>query len=387
MHADEKNSAPLAVPLLAALPVSACMVILGLPELGQGYPIYRILYFVACMVWILPLALIQRALWRRGRSWPVAAMTLLAVSYAMSVANSLLGQSMAIALGRANGYRWERLTYGLDGCWLALIAFCAIHAVAVYYLALQSARLHLALAQAAARDAELRALRYQLHPHFLFNTFNAISALVSAQENRAANRMIARVADFLRATLAHNGGHEHALADELALTNAYLDIEKARLGDRLQVAMQVGPALLETPVPYLLLQPLVENAVRHGIAPRSTAGRIDIRVERHGSTLRIEVLNDADDAAKDAAGTGPTAAWLHAGEALAPAHADGIGLANVAARLRQLYGDPQQFDAGWRGDGRFRVRIALPFAATVGATAGDDDGGAGFTTSRPAEPA
>jgi len=336
-----KEQAPPLVPFLAALPVCACMAILGLPALGHGHaPAFRALYIVACMAWLAPLALLQRGLWRRDASWPVTGLVLLAATYAMSVLNSLLGQRLAIELGLEQGYRWNELTVGLDGCWLALLVFCALHAVMVYYLSLQRTRLRLAEAQAAARDAELRALRLQVNPHFLFNTLNAISALVADGANRDANRMIGRVSDFLRATLAHDGRHEHALAEELALTEAYLDIEKARLGERLRLTMKAGPDLLDAAVPYLMLQPLVENAIRHGIAPLAAPGRLDIRIERDGARLLVDVSNDGRQTECSAG--------------------NGIGLANVAERLRRLYGDDQQVDAGWRADGRFGVRIALP---------------------------
>jgi two-component system sensor histidine kinase AlgZ len=336
-----KVETPLLVPVLAALPVCACMAILGLPALGHGYAAaFRGLYFVACMLWIVPLALLQRALWRRACAWLPTALILLAASYAMSIVNAVLGQRLAIGLGLAHGYRWGALVQGLDGCWLALVAFCAVHAVAVYYLSLQRAELQLALALAAARDAELRALRLQVNPHFLFNSLNAISALVAAGANREANRMLGHVSGFLRATLAHDGRHEHSLAEELALVEAYLEIEKARLGERLRLTMKAGPDLLDKAVPYLMLQPLVENAIRHGIAPLAAPGRLDICIERAGERLLVDVHNDGRQPAQAGAG--------------------GIGLTNVAERLRHLYGDAQQVDAGWREDGRFGVRIALP---------------------------
>jgi two-component system sensor histidine kinase AlgZ len=151
--------------------------------------------------------------------------------------------------------------------------------------------------------------------------------------------MLACVADFLRATLAHDGRHEHTLADELALLDGYLAIEKARLGERLNLTMKVGPDLLDSVVPYLVLQPLAENAIRHGIAPLATPGRLDIQVERAGERLLIDVQND--------------------GQALVR-EGSGIGLANIRERLRHLYGEGQQVDAGWRTDGRFHVRIAMP---------------------------
>lgn len=338
-----KEPSPQLIAFLAALPVAVCMAILGLPAIGHGNAVaFRSLYFVACMAWIAPLAQLQRILWRRESSLIFTAVVLLAASYAMSIANALAGQRLEIGLGLAAAYSWPDLVRGLDGCWLALIAFCAVHAVAVYYLSLQRTRLDLAQALAHARDAELRALRLQVNPHFLFNTLNAISALVSAGADREATRMISRVADFLRATLMHDGRHEHALAEELALIEAYLDIEQARLGDRLRVTMTAGPDVLDAAVPYLLLQPLVENAIRHGIAPLATAGRLEIRVEHSGTHLAVELLNDGRRPASDGASGA------------------GIGLANVAERLRHLYGGEHQFDAGWRDERSFHVRLTLP---------------------------
>ncbi|KQX02163.1 histidine kinase [Massilia sp. Root418] len=316
------------------------MIILGLPSLGHGNIVaFRTLFFVTCLAWLLPLTLLQRAMWRREWPWLRMALVLLASSYLMSILNAVLGQRLAISLGLETGYRWTDLARGLDGCWLALIAFCAAHAVAGYYLSLQRLHLHLAQAQGAARDAELRALRLQVNPHFLFNSLNAISALVSAQSNREANRMIRCLADFLRTTLAHDGRHEHSLADELALLDAYLAVEKARLGERLCLTMKTGPDLLSSVVPYLVLQPLAENAIRHGIATLADPGRLEILVERDGARLLIDVQND--------------------GRQRAPADS-GIGLANVRERLLHLYGEDQQLDAGWKTDGRFHVRIAMP---------------------------
>jgi hypothetical protein len=338
-----KVETPLLVPVLAALPVCACMAILGLPSFGHGYSAaFRTLYFVACLAWLVPLALLQRAMWRHEWRWLPMALVLLVASYAMSILNALLGQRLAIALGLVTGYRWRELIYGLDSCWLALIAFCAVHAVAVYYLSLQHSQLQLVQAQADARDAELRALRLQVNPHFLFNSLNAISALVSAQSNREANRMLGCISDFLRATLAHDGRHEHSLAEELALLDAYLEIEKVRLGERLRLTMKAGPDLLDSAVPYMMLQPLVENAIRHGIAPLATPGRLDIRIERLGECLLVDVHNDAPQPAQPGRG---------------------IGLVNVAERLRHLYGNDQQVDAGWDTNGRFSVRIVLPLRA------------------------
>lgn len=342
-----KVDTPLLVPVLAALPVCACMAILGLPAYGHSYIVaFRTVFFVACLLWLIPLTLLQRAMWRREWSWLRMGAILLVTTYAMAIVNALLGQRLGIALGMEKGYHFADLARGLDSCWLALISFCAVHAVAVYYLSLQQVRLHLAQAQGAARDAELRALRLQVNPHFLFNSLNAISALVSARSNSEANRMLGCLSDFLRATLAHDGRHEHSLADELALLDAYLAIEKARLGDRLCLTMKAGPGLLDSVVPYLMLQPLVENAIRHGIAALSEPGRLDILAGRAGGRLLIDVSNDGRQRGQSGIG---------------------IGLANVRERLRHLYGEDQEVDAGWGTDGRFRVRIVMPLRRVEGA--------------------
>lgn len=340
---------PISMPILAGLAIALCMAILGLPDMGgRIMPLFRAAYLGACAFWICPLIFLQRFLWRRKQRWWTTALLILALTYLMALANAVMGQHLAIYLGVSKAIAWNEIFRGLDGCWLALIAFCAVHAVAVYYAALGQTQLQLATALATAREAELRALRYQIHPHFLFNTLNAVSALVAAQRNREANRMIAHLADFLRATLDHEDRHEHALADELALTDSYIDIEKARLGERLRVATHLGPDILDACVPYLILQPLVENAIRHAIARSSVGGRLELRLWREGARLHIEVDNDCAEA---------------------PAHdvraraSGGVGLANIAGRLAKLYPGEHQFQVDAAAEGRYCVRIALPLRA------------------------
>jgi LytS/YehU family sensor histidine kinase len=171
--------------------------------------------------------------------------------------------------------------------------------------------------------ARLEALKMQLHPHFLFNTLNAVSVLVRKGENRAAVRMIAGLSDLLRLALDRSGAQEVTLEEEMHFLDRYLTIEKIRFGDRLRVSVDVPRDALDARVPNLVLQPLVENAIRHGIAPVPGAGRLDIRADVHGKTLRLRVLDD---------GAGVDGA--------PPASAGGgVGLRNTRERLRQLYGD------------------------------------------------
>ncbi|MDO8311050.1 MAG: histidine kinase [Sideroxyarcus sp.] len=345
---------PFWMPVLAGLPISLCMAIMGLPELGHGHmAAFRALFIVAYVVWIFPLTYVQRVLWRRQWRWWNVALTLLALTYAMSLANNVFGQLLGISLGMDRMLEWRFIFRGLDGCWLALIAFCAMHAVVAYAAALGRAQLRVAEALALARDAQLHALRYQLHPHFLYNTLNAISALVAGERNSDATKMIARLADFLRATLDGGDCHEHALADELALTEGYLDIEKARLGNKLSVGIHIGPDVLNAYVPYLILQPLVENAIRHGIARRSDAGRLDLHVTRAGTRLRIRVDND---------GPAPHAPLDAADSA---SFGGGIGIGNVGARLAQLYPNDHSFTVHPGASGNYSVSIELPLRAAA----------------------
>jgi len=338
---------PFWLPLLAGTPLVLCMAVMALPELGHGRAVdFRALYALTYLLWIVPMAAVQRSLRRRGLSWLLVVPALLALSYAMSLANNALGELLAIRLGALPRFQWTFLFQQLDGCWLALIAFAAVHAVVEHYAALQVEHGRVQEIAAQARDAELRALRYQLQPHFLFNTLNAISTLVAEQRNPEANRMLARLGDLLRATLDSGDAHEVTLAEELALAGHYLDIEQVRLGERLRLDVRVGPNVLQAAVPPLLLQPLLENAIRHGIAPRREPGRVALAVARGGGTLRLSLRNDGVPAAPGATDD--------------EARPAAIGLRNVRERLARLYGEAQRFEFVLAEDGGCAIDIALP---------------------------
>ncbi|NVJ25267.1 histidine kinase [Myxococcus sp. AM011] len=174
--------------------------------------------------------------------------------------------------------------------------------------------------QAQLAEARLQALASQLRPHFLFNALNAVASLVHVDPD-AAERMLARLGDLLRHSLESHGRQEVTLREEQAALAPYLDIEQIRFGDRLHVAWRLAPEVLEARVPYLALQPLVENAIRHGLAPRAEPGRIEISAEREGDVLRLLVRDD---------GMGPPVGG--------PARGGGVGLSNLRARLATLYG-------------------------------------------------
>ena len=213
-----------------------------------------------------------------------------------------------------------------------------------YYRALQARELREARLQARVADYELQILKMQLHPHFLFNTLHAIATLMG-RDVGAARRMITRLSDLLRIALSHGSTNQVRLKEELEFLEAYLEIEQTRFGDRLTVEMNIPAEVLDAQVPNLLLQPLVENAVRHGISAQRSAGRIEISAAKNGDRLYIEISND-----------GP---GFGAGSSRRGA---GVGLVNTRARLQQLYGSAHLFEIADRPEGGVRVRLAIPFA-------------------------
>src|SRR5262249_54075630 len=177
---------------------------------------------------------------------------------------------------------------------LYMVAYWAIvglvHAAA-YYRKFREHEMQTIVLESQLAQAQFQMLRMQLQPHFLFNTLNAISALMH-QNVELADQMLARLADLLRSTLETAGTQEVPLKQELEFTELYLEIEQARLGPRLVVRLDADPETMDAYVPNLILQPLVENAIRHGIAPRPEPGHIEIRARRDNGTLQVQVLDD-----------------------------------------------------------------------------------------------
>lgn len=192
--------------------------------------------------------------------------------------------------------------------------------------------------------ARLEALRRQLNPHFLFNTLNTIAALIHDQPE-VADRTVTRLSDLLRASLAPGDTQETALRQELAFVESYLEIEQTRFGDRLRVGIEVPAELRDALVPALLLQPLVENSLRHGVEKREEGGRITLHASRAGDRLVLAVTDNGPGL--------PAGATSFARE--------GIGLANTRARLRHLYGANQELALDRAPGGGLIVRVSLPF--------------------------
>jgi two-component system, LytTR family, sensor kinase len=265
--------------------------------------------------------------------------------------------SLAITrlLGRAVGHPswgWEVTREEFVGAYLNNLIVCAqLLAVSqglVHYRESRERALRASRLEAELARAQLQLLRMQLEPHFLFNTLNAVSTLLHG-DPAGAERMIVLLSDLLRRALEERKGQEVALREELDFLDRYLQIEQIRFPDRLRVVREIQPESLDALVPTLVLHPLVENAIRHGLARRPEGGRVGIRARREDGRLQVCVWDDGPgwrEAAFDEAGGARSA---------------GIGLANTRARLEQLYGSTYRFEVRGRREGGVEVLLNVPF--------------------------
>lgn len=292
-----------------------------------------------------------RRSFRRGDGWPWTMFRAGLVSLVCAVpcgvvaewaAHSARGESFGwLSLARAGG--------GIVYSTVVLMSWSGLYLGIKHYQLLQTERERAQQAEALARDARLQALRFQLQPHFLFNTLNAISTLIVEGRSTEANLMLGQLANFLRGTLHDSAAPEIPLSKEMANAKEYVAIEKARLGERLEVEFLIAADAEGALVPTLLLQPLVENAIYHGIAPRADGGKLTVTAEREETRLRLRVCDNG------------------AGGAGVRTLRRGVGLANTIERLRVLYGNDQRLAVRWPEEGGCVVDIDLPYATNVAA--------------------
>jgi LytS/YehU family sensor histidine kinase len=246
------------------------------------------------------------------------------------------------------GYRPEHVmdfVSGVMGSFYIMLCWSGLYFGIKYYRRLQDQTEQTLKAVAAAHQAQLKMLRYQLNPHFLFNTLNAISTLILDGANKTANEAVTRLSDFLRYTLDNDPMSRVTLGSELAALDLYLEIEKVRFGDRLIIEKDIEPLAERALVPSLVLQPLIENAIKYAISPSEEGGtlRIAARVQRDMLVLRVS-------------DTGPGFGNGNNGQ-----KSSGVGLKNTRERLQHLYGERQAFTLGPNDPTGLVITINIPF--------------------------
>jgi two-component system LytT family sensor kinase len=276
---------------------------------------------------------------RRARSWIVHIPASLVFSITYMVLRAWVGtwQSEARFAEAFQPLLVKTWHFNLLIYWVIVAVSFAFN----YYRKFRERELRAAELEKSLAQAKLKALQMQLNPHFLFNSLHSISALMH-QNVEAADRMIVRLSDLLRAALESSDSQQVTLREELAFLQKYLEIEKIRFGSRLTVNMDVAGNTLDAQVPNLILQPLIENAIRHGIEPHSKPGCIELRAYCADGVLMLDVSDNGNGMAKPGSVS------------------EGVGLSNTRDRLRTLYGEAHCFELANRPEGGLRVRLSIP---------------------------
>jgi two-component system, LytTR family, sensor kinase len=291
------------------------------------------------------LRFVCRSLLRRGLSWVALELYAFVSCIPFSLVSGIL-DSLTAHGHPPSVYGW--LVTSMQIMFI-LVVWCSLYFSIKMWQQSTQERERLLRAETEAREAKLSALRYQLNPHFLFNALNAVSTLVLEGNSLAATRMLAKIGDLLRTILDGGTKLEIPLSEEMAFIEQYLSIENTRLGARLRTDISIAPETLDALVPSMLLQPLIENAVRHGVAPSIEGGDVRVASRLRDGNLQITVRN-----------SGPPCQppWR-------PDAPVGIGLKNTAERLETLYSGQHTFVLEWPPRGGCHVIIELPFRSNA----------------------
>jgi len=316
------------------------MLVACIPDLFQKPGVLRdstlsvvFMFFGSCI-----LRPVCRSLLRRSPTWLAFELRISAWSLVVGTVSAIAAEFTFLAFRQMD---WPDLASNSVQFSVVLFLWCSLYFSIKQWQQSTQERELLLRAENEAREARLSALRYQLNPHFLFNSLNAVSTLVLDGNAAAATRMLAQIGDFLRTSLDNDVVPVVALSREMAFTEQYLAIEQTRLGERLRVDFSMPSDTLHALVPSMLLQPLVENAVRHGVAPLVEGGRIAIESRLSEGRLRIVIRNS--------------------GQRSSQRETNGIGLSNTVDRLKTLYGSDYKFLMEWPERGGCEVTVELPF--------------------------
>jgi len=300
---------------------------------------------LAGLIITLPMRWVYRQLWFRSP---------------LTLAIGMIVTSYVIALGwrwihNVLYYDWVKNSWqpeqlmdyvgGVLGYFYILLCWSGLYVGIKYYQQLQDQTEQTLKATSAAHQAQLKMLRYQLNPHFLFNTLNAISTLILDGANETANKAVSGLSDFLRYTLDNDPMSRVTLGSELAALDLYLEIEKVRFGDRLVIERTIEARAQSALVPSLILQPLIENAIKYAITPSEDGGTLRISARVHHSTLVMQVSD-----------TGPGL-----GNGDTKQKSSGVGLKNTRERLQQLYGEDQAFTLAPNEPTGLTITINIPY--------------------------
>jgi two-component sensor histidine kinase len=321
-------------------------------RIGETIPREHILFiemvYAALWAMLTPAVLILSYSFRiEKRGWGQGVAIHLGASLLVSTIHQFVLESIVAVsfAGPPEGLSWENqvrnllrfVDYGIMIYWALVVIEHSVR----YYRMYQERSLRAAQLEAQLAEAQLQALRMQLQPHFLFNTMNAISVLIE-KDPELARRTLGRLGDLLRLTLENSRHQEVTLRAELEFLDRYLQIEQTRFGDRLTVSISVDPDLCDVLVPNMILQPIVENAIKHGINRQRGAGVIEIHAVRDNEALRISIIDNGRGLDGDARVD------------------SGVGIANIKARLEKLYGDKSKFEISNRTNGGVSAVISLP---------------------------
>ena len=300
---------------------------------------------VSGFIGTLPLRSLYRSLW--SRSVVMLGTATLIACYVIAFFWQWLRNVLYYDWGK-NSWQPEHLmdyVGGVLGAFYIMLCWSGLYFGIKYYQQLQEQTEQTLKAVAAAHQAQLKMLRYQLNPHFLFNTLNAISTLILDGANQTANQAVSRLSDFLRYTLDSDPMKRVTLGSELYALDLYLEIEKVRFGDRLIIEKDIDARATNALVPSLILQPLIENAIKYAITPSEQGGTLRIFARVQHGTLVLQISD-----------TGPGLAGGDNGQ-----KSCGVGLRNTRERLQQLYGDAQAFTLGPNEPTGLTVTINIPF--------------------------
>ncbi len=339
------------------------MLLRAMSALANAQPLSFLVLVLIATITGFSISLILSVIYRKLIDQrPVITWALTAVALATAVSLYAFIDSWVISLYRPDGEAgFAQLFLGVFYLDLTLLgAWSALYYAINFFLQVEAQADRLDRLQAQATGAQLAMLRYQLNPHFLFNTLNSISTLVLLKQTEPANAMLTRLSSFLRHTLVNEPGSRVTVKEEIETLKLYLDIERMRFEERLRTQFNIEQAASHALLPSLLLQPLVENAIKYAVSPQEEGAQISVSARLVGQRLRITVADTGPGLQNRAENT-------HLPHAIAGGagitSSTGVGLANIRDRLAQAYGDNHVFEIRNPAQGGFTVVIEIPFEA------------------------